>query len=164
MHLLRSILLLFVPGVIFFAALYLSTRMPVSVVWQGLLSLFPALTFAAGLLLGWRFNRTRVLWAIALLILVERVLALRTPFDDEYLMSVAPLIVPVNLVLFSWWSERGLVTLHGLLRLVILLLQVGALYWLYIAGSGDVIALLSRPLLISPGSINCLSRKSPYWS
>ena len=150
MHLLRSILLLVVPGVIFFAALYLSTRMPVSVVWQGLLSLFPALMFAAGLLLGWRFNRTRVLWAIALLILVERVLALRTPFDDEYLMAVAPLIVPVNLVLFSWWSERGLVTLHGLLRLVILLLQLGALYWLYIAGSGDVIALLSQPILISP--------------
>ena len=149
MHLLRSLLLLVVPGVIFLAALYLSFRMPVSAVWQGLLSLFPFLTVAAGLLLGWRFNRTRVLWAIALLILVERGLAMTTPFGHEYLLSIAPLIVPVNLVLFSWWSERGLVTLHGLLRLIILLFQLAALYWLYISGPGDVIALLGRPLLSS---------------
>jgi diguanylate cyclase (GGDEF)-like protein len=150
MHLLRSILLLFIPGIIFLAALSLSFRMPVASVWQGVLALFPCLTFAAGLLLGWRFNRTRVLWVIMLLILVERGLALKTPFGHEYLISIAPLIVPLNLVLFSCWSERGLVTRHGLLRLIILLLQFGVLHWLYISRAGDVIALLDQPLLISP--------------
>lgn len=150
MHLLRSLLLLVVPGVIFLAALSLSFRMPVSGDWQGLLLLFPYLMFAAGLLLGWRFNRTRVLWSIALLILFERVMAQTMPSGQAYIMSVAPLIVPVNLVLFGWWSERGLITLHGLLRLIILLLQFGAFSMLYVYRSGDVIALLQRPLLISP--------------
>ncbi len=150
MHLLRSLLLLLVPGVLFLAALYLHLQVPVPAAWQGLLSLFPYLAVAAGLFLGWRFNRTRVLWAIALLILVERGLALATPFGREYLMSIAPLFVPVNLVLFSWWSERGLITLHGLFRLLSLLLQFAAFSWLYFYCAGDVITLLARPLLVRP--------------
>ena len=150
MHLLRSLLLLVVPGVIFLAALSLSFRLPVATVWQGLLLLFPYLAFAAGLLLGWRFNRTRVLWAIVLLVLVERGLAQATPFGGEYLLSILPLMVPVNLVLFSWWSERGLITLHGLLRLIILSLQFGVLYGLFLSRPDDVIVLLGRPFLINP--------------
>ena len=43
-------------------------------------------------------------------------------------------------------SERGLITLHGLLRLIILLVQFAALAWLYISCPDDVIALLARPL------------------
>jgi len=149
MHLLRSLLLLLVPGVLTLAALYLHLQVKVPEAWQGLLSLFPYPAVAAGLFLGWRFNRTRVLWVIALLLLVERGLALTTPFGREYIMSVAPLVVPVNLVLFSWWSERGLITLHGLLRLAILVIQIIALALLYIYSAGDLIALLARPLLFN---------------
>jgi len=147
MHLFRSLLLLLVPGVFFHVALYLSLRVSVPEAWQGLISLLPYLTVAAGLFLGWRFNRTRVLWIITLLILVERGLAQETPSGREFFMSVAPLLVPLNLVLFSWWSERGLITRHGLLRLAILLLQIGAFVWLYFCCAEDVMILLARPLL-----------------
>ena len=150
MLLLRSLLLLIVPGILFLASLYLSLRMPVSAFWQGLLSLFPYLAVAAGLFLGWRFNRTRVLWAIALLILVERGLALAAPFGREYILLVAPVVVPLNLVLCNWWSERGLFTLHGFLRLAVLILQLGALVWLYNCCADVVMELLSRPFYVSP--------------
>ena len=150
MHLFRSLLLLLVPGVLFLAALYLNLRVSVPAAWQELLFPLPYLAVAAGLFLGWRFNRTRVLWVIVLLVLVEQCLALVTPYGREYFMTTAPLVVPLNLVLFSWWSERGLITLHGLLRLAILLIQLGAFTWLYISNAGDVMLLLARPLLPYP--------------
>jgi len=150
MHLFRSLLLLLVPGILFLAALYLSLRVSVPTAWQEVLSFLPYLAVAAGLFLGWRFNRARVLLTIALLIFVERSLTHATPFGREYLMSVAPLVVPLNLALFSWWSERGLITLYGLRRLASLLLQLGVFAWLYIFSAGDVVALLSRPLFDNP--------------
>lgn len=147
MQLLRSLLLLIVPGTLFSAALYLHLKVTVPSAWFPLLEMFPFLTVAAGLFLGWRFNRTRVLWAIALLILVERVLALTTPFAREYVLLVASALVPLNLALFSWWSERGLFTMHGLLRLAIILLQLGGALWLYFTRAGEVMAWLGRHLI-----------------
>lgn len=146
MQLLKSLLLLLVPGSFFLAALYLQLEVAVAVAWLPLLTLFPYLAVAAALFLGWRFNRTRVLWILALVILLERALAMTTPFGREFLLQVAPILVPVNLVLYSWWSERGLVTLHGLFRLLVLLLQLGGGVWLYHARGGEVIALIDRPL------------------
>ncbi len=149
MQLLRSLLLLIVPGTLFSAALYLHLKVTVPSAGLPLLEMFPYLAVAAGLFLGWRFNRTRVLWAIALLILVERALALTTPFAREYVLLVAPVLVPLNLALFSWWSERGLFTMHGLLRLVMLLLQLVGVLWLYFTRAGEVMAWLGRPLIES---------------
>ena len=61
-----------VPGTIFSAALYLHLKVEMPPAWQPLLPLFPYLAVIAGLFLGWRFNRTRVLWVILLLIIVDR--------------------------------------------------------------------------------------------
>jgi diguanylate cyclase (GGDEF)-like protein len=144
MQLLRSLLLLIVPGALFSAALYLHLKVTVPSALTPLLEMFPYLAVVAGFFLSWRFNRTRMLWAIALLILVERALALTTPFAREYVLLVAPVLVPLNLALFSWWSERGLFTMHGLLRLVILLLQLGGVLLLYFTRAGEVMAWLGR--------------------
>ena len=147
MQLMRSFLLLMVPGTLFSAALYLHLRVIVPSVWTPLLEMFPYLAVFAGLFLGWRFNRTRVLWVIAVLILTERALALPTPFAHEYVLQIAPVLVPLNLALISWWSERGLFTVHGLLRLVLLLLQLGGVTILYLGRAGEVMAWLGRPLV-----------------
>lgn len=149
MQLLRILFLLAVPGGLYGLAWYLHLFAGIPPTWQPLQPLFPVLAVAAGLLLGWRFNRTRVLWVLALLMLVERALALATPFCREYLLQVAPILVPINLVLFNWWSERGLLTIHGLLRLGFLLLQCGVVAWLYLSQPGEVIAWLGRPWLDS---------------
>ena len=147
MPLVKSLLLLFVPGVIFFAALYLQLKVVIPADWAPLLVISPYLAVAAGLFLGWRFNRTRVIWAIALLILVERTLALTSPYGFEYALLIAAMLAPLNLALYCWWSERGLFTLYGALRFGFLLLQLGAVAWLYFTRAGEVIAWLSRPLL-----------------
>ncbi len=149
MNLLRSLLLLIIPGTLFSAALYLHLQAPIRITWQPLLTLFPYLAASAGLFLGWRFNRTRVLWIIILLIIVERALPLTIPSGREYLLLVASILVPLNLVLYSWWSERGLLTVHGLLRLIILLSQLAVVAWLYVTWSADLMTWLSRPLFFA---------------
>jgi len=149
MQLLRALLLLIVPGALFSAAVYLQLKATVPSAWLPLFEMFPYLAVVAGLFLGWRFNRTRVLWAIALLILVERALTLTTPFAREYVLLVSPVLVPLNLALFSWWSERGLFTIHGLLRLVLFLLQLGCVLWLYFTLAGEVKVWLGHHLVES---------------
>jgi GGDEF domain-containing protein len=150
MQLLRSLLLLMVPGTIFFAALYLHLEVDMPPAWEPLLPLLSYLAVIAGLFLGWRFNRTRVLWVILLLIIVDRGLVQTTPFGREYLLQITPLLIPLNLVFYSWWAERGLFTVHGLLRLVILLTQLAGVTWLYFTWAEEVIAWLEHPLFTSP--------------
>lgn len=150
MHLLRNLVLLLFPGLICMTAIYLQTGVAVTDPWQALLFLFPYLAVVTGLFLGWRFNRTRVIWAIVVLIIVERGLATFPSFGREYLLAVAPVIVPLNLVLCSWLSERGLFTMHGLMRLVLFVAQLAGLTWIYISWPGELMAWLERPLLSNP--------------
>jgi diguanylate cyclase (GGDEF)-like protein len=92
-----------------------------------------------------------VFWVIALLIVVERALTLTTPFGREYLLLVAPLLVLLNLVFYSWRSERGVFTVHGLLRLLVFLFQSGCVALLYFTRARDVMAWLNHQLL--PGAL-----------
>lgn len=147
MPMLKSLLLLLIPGGLFSVALYLKFGVIIPEAWQPLVVLFPYLAVVIALFLGWRFNRSRVLWVIALLSLVERSLQLSPPFAQEYLLELAPLLVFLNLVLYCYWQERGLFTLHGLVRLMVLLLQTGAVTWLYLSRAGEVIGWLNRPLM-----------------
>lgn len=149
MHLLRSLFYLMTPGALFALALYLHLVVATPGAWQPILDLFPYVAVAAGLLIGWRFNRTRVLWAIALIVLVDRSLVVATPFAREYLLLVTSVLVPLNIVLFSLWSERGLFTMHGLMRLLVVLAQVALVAWLYRAFAGELMALIERPLVAS---------------
>jgi diguanylate cyclase (GGDEF)-like protein len=147
MVLLRSLLMLLVPGAFYFTALYLHLRAVVPATWQPLLDVFPYLAVASGLFFGWRFNRARVIWAILLIVLVERILTLSNPFGREFFLQVSAVLLPVNLTLFSRWTERGLLTVHGLQRLLFVLLQICGLSWLYIYHAEQVVVILNRPLM-----------------
>jgi len=147
MLLLRSLLLLLIPGAFYFTALYLHFRNVVPASWQPLLDVFPYLAIASGLFFGWRFNRTRAIWAILLIVLVEQIVTLSNPSGREFFLQVSSILLPVNLLLFSWWTERGLLTVHGLQRFLFLMIQICGLSWLYIYHAEQVMVLLSRPLM-----------------
>jgi diguanylate cyclase (GGDEF)-like protein len=88
---------------------------------RSFLPFYPAVVVIAGLLLGWRFNRSRIVFALLLLVMADRALALAPqtlPVATAVLM-----LVPLNLVWIVLSSERGLFTRRGLARLV---LQFGA--------------------------------------
>lgn len=150
MSLLRSLLALTVPGLLFAAALTLKTVAPLPGAWQPLLAMFPAVAAVFAALLGWRFNRTRVLWTIALLLIVERSLSLSSPQPGDFILKLSAVLVPLNLLLYAWWSERGLLTLHGLLRGLFLLAQAGGAFWLYQWRGAEAASWLARPFVHLP--------------
>lgn len=91
----------------------------------GLASVYPFTVLAAALLLGWRFNRSRLVFAIALLALAEYVTAAGTDTTrDEVIFHAASFLLPINVALVALLPERGTITSAGLVRWVMLAVQV----------------------------------------
>src|SRR2546421_11265896 len=82
---------------------------------SGLATVFPFTVLAAALLLGWRFNRSRLVFAIALLALTEYVLLNGGAAPPERGLLLATMfLLPINLALVALLPERGAVTPAGL--------------------------------------------------
>jgi diguanylate cyclase (GGDEF)-like protein len=90
-----------------------------------LATVFPFTVAAAALLLGWRFNRSRLVFAIALLAVTEYVLlhGAATPRDRVFFHATT-FLLPINLALVALLPERGTFTPAGLLRWLLLAVQV----------------------------------------
>lgn len=95
----------------------------------GLATVYPFTVLAAALLLGWRFNRSRLVFAIALIALTEYALLhtpplqLATPRDRLYFHALT-FLLPINFALVALLPERGTLTAAGLMRWVMLAVQV----------------------------------------
>src|SRR5881396_2490402 len=114
----------------------------------GLATVFPFTVLAAALLLGWRFNRSRLVFAIALLALTEYVLlnGLDTPRDRTYFHALA-FLLPINLALVALLPERGTLTAAGLFRWILLGVQVVIVAFLAKAFTDQTLKFLSTRVL-----------------
>ena len=99
----------FVPEApILVAAALLVTMPSLRGIAAGLATVFPFTVLAAALLLGWRFNRSRLVFAIALLALTEYVLlnGLDTPRDRMYFHALA-FLLPVSWTIAKAGDDKG---------------------------------------------------------
>ncbi len=96
-----------------------------------LATVFPFTVVAAALLLGWRFNRSRLVFSIALLALTEYLLlkGVDNPRDRVLFLSLT-FLLPINLALVALLPERGTLTAAGLLRWVLLGVQALAVVFI----------------------------------
>jgi diguanylate cyclase (GGDEF)-like protein len=92
------------------------------------LSFYYAAVFAAGLLLSWRFNSSRILFSLLVLLLAHRALEFfaaghitRGPGRTALLLLAV--LVPLNFVVFALIRERGLVLAGVGPRFALLLLE-----------------------------------------
>ena len=116
----------FVPEVpILVGALLLLTLPTLRGTANGLATVIPFTVVAAALLLGWRFNRSRLVFAIALIALTEYMLlrGIDSP-RDRLLFHALTFLLPINLALVALLPERGSLTPAGLLRWVLLAAQI----------------------------------------
>ncbi|HWC74513.1 MAG TPA: GGDEF domain-containing protein [Gemmatimonadales bacterium] len=124
----KRILSLLVPeALIVVAAALLVTLPALRGTANGLAAVFPFTVLAAALLLGWRFNRSRLVFAIALLALAEYVLISAPPQGtqtERLFFHALTFLLPINLALVALLPERGTLTAAGLLRWVLLGVQV----------------------------------------
>jgi len=94
----------------------------------GLMVFYPYAMFGAGLLLGWRFHRSRLLFALLLLTLVDRA-ALHAAIPkvlgrQDVVFQAAAFLLPLNLAALALTAERGFLTPPGLVRLGVILGQL----------------------------------------
>jgi diguanylate cyclase (GGDEF)-like protein len=114
----------------------------------GLVSVFPFTVVAAALLLGWRFNRSRLVFGIALLALTEYVLlsGVDTP-HDRVIFHALTFLLPINLALVALLPERGTLTAAGLMRWVLLAVQVIIVVFLAQSFSDQALTYLTARVL-----------------
>ena len=96
----------------------------------------PYAVLGIGLLLGLSFHRSRLAFVILILILAERILYYFGPggvFFSEYetlIFQMTALLLPVNMALFYFVRERGILNLPGLFRFIFILAQPVIIYFL----------------------------------
>jgi len=91
---------------------------------------YPVAVFAAGLWLGWRFHRSRLVFALLVLALANWALrafppVAAAPAPAQVIFQATAFLLPLNLAAISIGSERGFLTPAGLARIGTILLQVG---------------------------------------
>jgi diguanylate cyclase (GGDEF)-like protein len=92
------------------------------------LSFYYVAVFAAGLLLAWRFNSSRVLFSLLVLLLAHRAVDF---FSEGQIhtgpgrtaVALAALLIPLNFIAFASMRERGLVVAGIAPRFVLLFLE-----------------------------------------
>ncbi len=95
----------------------------------GLMIIYPWAVFGGGILLAWRFNKSRLVFAILVLALADRSLhffadsSTASIHVGDIVYSAVGLLVPLNLAAFSLVKEKGVLTVRGILRLCLILLQ-----------------------------------------
>lgn len=121
---------LFVPGGLVFVAAVSLIQANVLAPWlPQIVRIAPVAVLAAGMLLGWRFNRSRLVFALLILAITDRSLfhfaQATTPgtISGRFIFNAVAVLLPLNLALLSLLKERGIATLHGALRTGLILAQ-----------------------------------------
>src|SRR5262245_12600650 len=111
---------------------------------NGLATVFPFTVLAAALLLGWRFNRSRLVFAIALLALTEHLLLKGTGGPrDRFFFHALTFLLPINLALVALLPERGTLTPAGLMRWILLGVQAMVVVFLAQAFPDKILTFLT---------------------
>ena len=131
----RSLFTLIVPGgLVFFATVILLQFSSLKQFVSSLVHIYPSLVAAAGIFLGWRFNRSRLVFAILILALADRTLLIFSSGSSGSagvglaLYNAIAFLLPLNLAALSFTQERGIVNVRGLIRLGIIFFQVVLVY------------------------------------
>jgi len=157
----RSLFSLVVPGgLVFFATVILLQINSLEKSVSSLVHIYPGLVAAAGIFLGWRFNRSRLVFAILILALADRTLLhFSTGSSGSAGVGLAvyngiAFLLPLNLAALSFSQERGIANLRGLMRLGIIFFQVVLVYVICFFPQLGIAGYLNY----QPGSASGLSR------
>ncbi len=126
----KSVLSFFVPGgMLLLASLILVHLEGVQTNLGTILQIYPYVTYLVAVVFGWRFNRSALVFGMVAIALTHWCLmhfGTGQPTGDIYwrvAYASAALLLPLNLLVLSLVSERGIFTPRGMARLVFILVQ-----------------------------------------
>ena len=136
-RLFRSLFVFLLPGGLIILATFLAIHFNIVTPWLDKIEkIIPYVILAIGVILGWRFHRSRLALVIFVLFLSERSLfyfgangSFAFGYDNSILLANG-ILLPVNIALFYLVKERGIFNLGGIARIIFILLQPLAVYLL----------------------------------
>lgn len=149
----KKVFSFFVPGGILFLAAILCVHLQWSARYLNAVStIYPYLVFCIAILLGWRFNRSSLVFGVIILAFADRALLLYPEGrilqgTTAYIVHHAVMILlPINFTSLCLMKERGIFTVHGIVRTCLIALQPCALAILVIFSKEAVLRFLRDPL------------------
>jgi len=145
----RHVVSLFVPEGVLLAATVVALRLDaLAPTLPAFARFYPYAVFLVGALLAWRFQRSRLLFALIVLALAS--VGLHAPVGTaagRSTFQATTLLLPLNLAALALLADRGVLTPMGLLRLGAIGLQVIFVTFVQRTGSAAVVPLLGHALL-----------------
>ena len=89
--------------------------------------------FSIGMLLGLRFNKSKVFF----LCLILGISQLFQSNEPSYIFDILSFLLPINILLFSLFKERGIFTNWGKLKFSLIMAQFVFVWWLLIPQNAD---------------------------
>ena len=127
---LRTVFSFFMPGGLIILVAFLLTRAPIVDAVSWLPRFSPWIVLSAGLFLGWRLNRSQLVFVALVLAVADRSLLAFVGIDvspgttGEAVYNAVAFLLPLNLVVFSFMKEHGILSLDSLMRLSLIPMQI----------------------------------------
>lgn len=163
----KRIFSMFLPfSLIIFAYILFTKTNTMSDAQLDIIRLSPYAIFSIGIVIAWRFNRSREFFVLIILTLCLSVIGYTksdsissTEAADMY--SIICLMIPINIALFSFLKERGIISLWGAIRIGIIVGQLLFALWLIYSGERYILDLINKDILsINIDAINSIPQIS----
>ncbi|WP_202709955.1 GGDEF domain-containing protein [Sporosalibacterium faouarense] len=121
--------------------------------WPMILQYASYVFFLVGMLLGSRFNKSKVFFLCLILAIAQMVLSYEITFTQNLainypkLFPILAIILPVNIFIFSLLKERGILTIWGKLRFGIIIIQIILIFWLIQSNASITQSLIDYKLI-----------------
>jgi diguanylate cyclase (GGDEF)-like protein len=136
-RLFRFLILFILPGGLIVLVTYLSIHYSIHTPWLDKIEkILPYVILSIGILLGWRFHRSRLALVILILFLSERSIyyfgtgGSYSFGHEKNILLINCILLPINIGLFYLVKERGIFNLRGLAKILFILLQPFAVFLL----------------------------------
>ena len=160
----RSTIAFFTPGGVIFAIMIaLSGLVDLSAWGALLLPLYPLAVIGTALLLGWRFDRSRLVFATVVIGMAGAALlhyGARLDATGRITTDAVVALLPLNIALVALLRERGIFTGHGMLRWLVILVQPLAVWALLHYRQYFWLGIFDTPLISLP-SLDALTIEQP---
>ncbi|WP_303900921.1 GGDEF domain-containing protein [Thiohalomonas denitrificans] len=131
----RRVISFLLPGGLLFLGTLIAVRYPAFLHWsEPLAGLFAAAALVSALLLGWRFDRSRLVFAAVIVAIAGWVHGhFGIPYGHllEQVTEAVAILLPINIALLALLKERGIFTWHGSVRWAFVLAQLLAVWGLF---------------------------------
>ena len=110
----------------------------------------PYVILFISVVLAWKFNRSRSFFMsiIFLIILLARYYQEKLMLNMQDVYTLVCILLPFNLLVFTFFKERGIISFWGMLRFAFILSQVCLTYWILTSDKQIVFIQLNKYILM----------------